>query len=41
MEFILFVSYCMMLSQPVYSVSTQITKPYVEIDMVEKGHGQP
>jgi len=29
----------MMLSIPVYSVSTQITKPYVEKDMVEKGHG--
>lgn len=29
----------MMLSIPVYSVSTQITKPYVETDMVEKGHG--
>jgi len=29
----------MMLSIPVYSISTQITKPYVEIDTVEKGHG--
>ena len=28
-----------MLSIPVYSVTTQITKPYADIDTVGKGHG--